>query len=126
MAFSGGGVPGENARGAPGQVQSRRASIVLLRTLGRRGRRVLLTPVLLIEERERQRDEAGDQGDFKDKEEEGEQQARCHLPQDDADDTYGGKLKHWLHHQMRSEREGRGLYVNETGPGFNATWSGDL
>src|SRR5262245_45404006 len=120
MASSRWGSRGENARGAPGHAQARRASIVLVRTLGGSGGRVLLTTILLIEEPERHGDQACDQGDFEDEKHQRQEQTRRELPQNHADQTHGGELQHWLDHRTRSRRWGPELYATGALAGFTA------
>src|SRR6267378_5790081 len=90
---------GENARGAPGRLQARRASIVLRRTLRRRGRRVLLTTRLLIEEPEGQHDQGDDQTDLEDEKKQWQEESASEFPQNDADETNRGELHDRLYHQ---------------------------
>src|SRR5437588_9308513 len=96
-------LPAENARGAPGHLQARRASIVLRRTLRRRGGRVLLTTRLLIEEPEGQHDQADDQADLDDEEKQREQKDGSEFPQTDADDADRGELQNGLEHDAIRE-----------------------
>src|SRR5262249_45981938 len=92
---------GRKARGAPCRLQARRASIVLRPTLRRRGRCVLLTTTLLIEEPEGQHDQRDDQADLENEEKEGKQEHRCQLPEADADDAYGRQREDRLHLRIR-------------------------
>src|SRR2546425_254131 len=89
---------GENARGAPGHMQARRASIVFRRTLRRRRGRVLLITRLLIEEPVGQHDQSDDQGDLEDEEKQGQQKDGSKLPKTYADEADRGKLQNGLEH----------------------------
>src|SRR6185437_3822163 len=69
-------------------------------TLRARGRRVLLT-TLLIEEPERQHDQADDEPDLEDEEQHRQEQNGCELPKADAQDSDGSERKHGLHHKIQ-------------------------
>src|SRR6266699_2552001 len=84
------------ARGAPGDFEPWGASIVLRWTLAGRGRCVLLTTRLLIEEPEGQHDQGDDQADLEDEKEQWQQESRSKLPQHYADETDRGELHNRL------------------------------
>src|SRR6266536_3693953 len=90
------------ARGAPGDFSLGAPRVVLRGTLAGCGGRVLFTTVLFIEEPEGGHDQSDDQADLDDEKNEGQQERRCKLPDNNADEADGGQLHDRLEHQRNS------------------------
>src|ERR1043165_1894204 len=117
--------PRGKARGAPDRLQVERASIVLCGTRLRRGRGVLLTTVLLIEEPERQHDQSRNEQHLQQEEEDRQEEQAGELDEADTHQADGGELQNGLdHHGIRcwgtgqyTARPAGMIQKYKTGPG---------